>query len=124
MPWKIIYHDVEPEDYKIGDMWPDPGWAKSNIISEKYKRDSADKRPPLMIILPSIHYKDGDRFLIDRAASDDPEKKGWDVTIVGELKNGETPNITLSPSINCVGSYHGYIRNGEITDDCDGRRYD
>lgn len=123
MPWTITYRDKEPEDYKIGDMWPALGWANSNMLSNKYKNEAAGKRPPLMVILPSIHSEYGDRFIVDRGASDDPDNKGWDVVIVGELKDGETPDITLSPSINCVGSYHGYIRNGIITDDCEGRTY-
>jgi hypothetical protein len=37
--------------------------------------------------------------------------KGWTVT-------GEAPNLTVSPSINCLepGGWHGHIVNGEISD--------
>jgi hypothetical protein len=37
--------------------------------------------------------------------------KGWEVY-------GEAPNLTVSPSINCLepGGWHGHIVNGEITD--------
>jgi hypothetical protein len=35
----------------------------------------------------------------------------WSVT-------GEAPNLTVSPSINCLepGGWHGHIQNGELTD--------
>jgi hypothetical protein len=34
---------------------------------------------------------------------------------------GEPPMVTASPSINHVGQYHGWLRNGVLTDDCEGR---
>ncbi|MDB5056000.1 MAG: hypothetical protein JWM44_4050 [Bacilli bacterium] len=47
---------------------------------------------------------------------------GWNVI-------GEAPNFTVTPSINRYASYnhkgwHGYITNGVLTDDCEGRVYD
>lgn len=43
----------------------------------------------------------------------------WSVT-------GELPAITVSPSIAQQGgsAYHGFVKNGVITDDCDGRKFD
>lgn len=41
---------------------------------------------------------------------------GWNVV-------GDPPNLTITPSINCSGVYHGYITNGVITDDCEGRKF-
>lgn len=41
---------------------------------------------------------------------------GWTVT-------GKPPDITVSPSINYVGSYHGWLQNGVISQDVDGRNY-
>jgi len=38
-------------------------------------------------------------------------------------RTGEAPNITLTPSINWVGQYHGWLQNGILTDDCEGRTY-
>lgn len=38
--------------------------------------------------------------------------------------SGEIPNVTATPSINCVGVYHGWVTNGVVTDDCDGRKFD
>lgn len=37
--------------------------------------------------------------------------------------SGDLPNVTVTPSINMVGVYHGWIQNGVITDDCDGRTF-
>ena len=37
--------------------------------------------------------------------------------------SGEPPNITVSPSINVEGIYHGFIRDGVITDDVEGRTF-
>jgi hypothetical protein len=41
----------------------------------------------------------------------------WTVT-------GDAPNLTIHPSINAVGEYHGYIVNGVLSDDVDGRKFD
>lgn len=38
--------------------------------------------------------------------------------------NGDPPNISVSPSINAVGDYHGWLQNGVLSDDCEGRRFD
>ena len=36
---------------------------------------------------------------------------------------GTPPAISVSPSINCVGSYHGVIRDGVLSDDSEGRKF-
>jgi hypothetical protein len=41
----------------------------------------------------------------------------WDVS-------GEIPNVTASPSINFVGLYHGWVQNGVVSDDVEGRKFD
>jgi hypothetical protein len=43
-------------------------------------------------------------------------KEKWTVT-------GSLPNITVVPSINCIGRYHGFITDGIISDDCEGRKF-
>lgn len=40
----------------------------------------------------------------------------WDVT-------GEMPSITVNPSINDDGVWHGWIKDGVISDDVEGRTY-
>jgi hypothetical protein len=127
MPWNITFHTECPLNAKIGDMWPVlPDWFDSDslvLLSQRYNSGENGKRHPLMVMLPSIYNKDGERFLVDRYASGDANKTGWKVILIGELVDGQKPDITMEPSINCVGSYHGYIRNGVITDDCEGRTY-
>lgn len=41
---------------------------------------------------------------------------GWTVS-------GEAPNLTVTPSINAAGEYHGFITNGVIGDDLEGRKF-
>lgn len=38
--------------------------------------------------------------------------------------DGEIPNVTASPSINYVGIYHGWVQNGVVSDDVEGRKFD
>lgn len=39
-------------------------------------------------------------------------------------RSGEPPDVNVIPSINYVGIYHGWVRNGWVTDDCEGRKFD
>lgn len=41
---------------------------------------------------------------------------GWTI-------EGEMPNVTVRPSINQEGVYHGWITNGVLSDDIEGRTY-
>lgn len=65
------------------------------------------------VMLPS-----GIEWIIYSYASGLPKKK-WDV-------DGAPPNITVSPSINQKGGancYHGFIKSGVISEDCEGRKF-
>lgn len=75
------------------------------FLSEHYWRDWARIRPPLTIILPN-----GGIWMPDQISSNN---RGWQVT-------GELPTITVHPSINHPG-YHGWLKDGEFSDDVDGR---
>lgn len=117
MSWPIKYHAERPENINVGDMFPAP-WLEEHRefwLSAQFDRDWLDKRPPLVVRLPG-----GFDFCVDgpyRSKSDpNPTRQGWDVT-------GAPPNITLQPSINIGGMYHGWIRDGVITDDCEGRTF-
>lgn len=88
------------------EEWP---WylATPDNISDQYQGVR-----PLFVVLP-----DKSLFLVHGKCWRGSEKYGgWTVT-------GEAPNITVSPSINIVGFYHGWIQNGVVTDDCEGRKY-
>lgn len=85
------------------------------VLSPEYKRDWLGRRPPILVMLPSRC-----PWPIDRLATDNAGRmlaSGWTVT-------GDPPAVTVHPSINLKGRWHGWIRDGVITDDCEGRRYD
>lgn len=86
--------------------------AAQDYLSTTYVEQRMAHRPPLMVRLPG-----GIDFCIDSRADSPGGETGWHVT-------GEEPELTLSPSINVMGTYHGYIRGGFITDDCEGRTFD
>ena len=109
---------------EIGDAWfaphlLDPG--RASIMSEKlapnYYRDWAGKRAPIIVALP---YRNGpgigSHFCIDGSfwRNGEAHGDGWVVT-------GEAPLLTLSPSVNISGSYHGMIQNGVIGPDMEAR---
>jgi hypothetical protein len=85
------------------------GKSEGRFLSDRYLREDYDKRDPLVICLP-----DGWHWCIDQKASNGLE--GWQVS-------GEVPNLTASPSILSPG-YHGFLQNGVLTDDLEGRTYD
>jgi hypothetical protein len=60
----------------------------------------------LYVVTPGGHWP------VDHPSSDNGP--GW-------TRTGEPPNVTASPSINFVGRYHGFLQNGVLTDDCEGR---
>ncbi len=92
------------------DSWP---WylADKDDLSDHYFQRNAH-RQPLLLVLPGHQL-----FLIDGKCWDNGRKYGgWTVT-------GEAPLITVQPSINCKGLYHGFLTNGVLSDDVDGRSF-
>jgi hypothetical protein len=104
MDW---YFDPTGEREKAGKhvMFKAEQKGKLGFLSVHYWRDWSDKRPPICVVCPN-----GEWWEIDRKSSNGD---GWMVT-------GDLPNITCSPSI-VVKGYHGFLRNGEFTDDIEGR---
>ena len=54
---------------------------------------------------------------------------GWDMEQEGSPGHhwkvtGTIPLVTATPSINCVNVYHGYVTDGVVTDDVEGRKFD
>lgn len=101
---------VEHYSERIGDMWPVLPSAHENAdeaLSPDYVANRKDKRLPLMVQTPG-----GPWFMDGRSRSGD----GWTIT-------GEPPNLTVTPSINVIGSYHGWLTNGVLSDDTEGRTY-
>ena len=64
----------------------------------------------------------GSEWNIDRGRlmNSDPDRVGKK-PLSQWTRSGEPPNVTANPSINWVGTYHGWLKNGELTDDCEGR---
>lgn len=131
MPWPItLYESREAAriagngKVQTGAMWPaeiDEGvtvdqWCEwyGSLVARRYVRENKANRPPMFVKLP-----DGTDFCIDFCSSPEAANgggEGWGCA-------GAPPNVTLSPSVHIIGRYHGWIQNGVITDDCEGRRF-
>ena len=79
-----------------------------NYLSKHYWNDWANIRAPICVVCPN-----GETWEIDRKSRNGD---GWKVT-------GELPHITCTPSI-VVDGYHGFLRNGEFTNDLENRGAD
>lgn len=101
----------------IGTMWFSPDYREHpDFLSSHYHEQWADKRDPLFVCLPG-----GVDFCVDSRPTMQSHRQngGWNVT--GDLP--DLLNITVSPSILIGGGYHGYIRDGVVTDDVDGKTF-
>jgi hypothetical protein len=108
-------------DLKVGDMFYAPtneeDWGHTirfemKHLGEFYYQNNVHRRP-LFVILPGPAW-----FSIDgQARNAGVFHDAWTVA-------GEAPNITVTPSINLNGTYHGFLQNGIISDDVEGRKYD
>lgn len=122
MPYPLFMVEVQeidgwPREMQAGQCWFAPWLLRDehkDCLSPKYWAQWAAIRPPLYVTLPNL-----DVFCVDSYAREGGKKlgSGWDVS-------GTAPILTISPSINIVGYYHGWIRDGIITDDCEGRQFD
>lgn len=130
MPWqcRLIEDPFRPggpggKGVRIGDMWYSP-WKTTDDcppairadLSDEYRRDWAGKRPPLVVVVPALSHAGYRLIPIDEHYTRPGETHGWAVT-------GEPPDITCSPSINAIGDWHGFLANGVLSDDVEGRRY-
>lgn len=133
MPWpcRLIetpeldeHGNVEFARRQVGDMWyldlPEEELRKREL-TEQYWRDNAPRRKPVVLALPILYYggiRGVTPFLVDGKCFDSSRGHydGWIVT-------GEAPVLTVSPSIHMVGRYHGWLREGVLSDDVDGRTF-
>jgi hypothetical protein len=101
-PW----NDLPP-----GSYWTIPADKEGYFVrplSEEFRRSGRDF--VIFITLPG-----GAEWCPDLTSSESGQ--GWTVT-------GELPAITVSPSVHQLGRYHGFVQNGVLTDDLEGRSYD
>jgi hypothetical protein len=121
MSWQCRLIDLAPDeipwdrDRVVGDMWygkvPDPttmldpqSWGH---LSPDYLAHRVG-RPVLWVELP----RSGAMCLDWMYQS----SNGW-------TRTGDPPNVSVTPSINCKGDYHGFLTNGVVSDDVEGRTY-
>lgn len=77
-------------------------------LSDQYRERHLGRRPPIVVCLPG-----GRVFCVDGKSAGGG---GWTVS-------GDPPRITVTPSINWEGHYHGWLIDGVLSDDCEGRRF-
>lgn len=119
MAWKLFLVEQRPrlgeENHKPGACWYDPELLEDDwrdFLSKQYL-SIQDTRPPIMVLIPTV---DGLVPICVDSPPTDNKDGGWSIS-------GTLPNITITPSINLVGRYHGFIRNGVLEDDCEGRDF-
>jgi hypothetical protein len=88
--------EVEFQDLPVGAMWTEPAERTARGIDS------------LAVLLPGR--------VIWRM--DDSGTNGFLWT-----RSGNPPEVTMFPSINFVGIYHGWLRNGILSDDVDRRLF-
>lgn len=105
-----------PEDIDINDDLTEYEWpwflAKKYKIANYYFAHNSHRRP-LFIVLPRRTL-----FLIDGKCWNNGEMYG------GWIVSGDANNVTVEPSINIGGVYHGWLKEGILSADVDGRIYD
>lgn len=118
MPWtcRLV---ASRDSFNIGDMYFSESCDSTHtgelqrLLSPEYRRDWMGKRAPLFVVTPA------GPWCVDAQSTDGSGQytgHGWTVT-------GEVPNITATPSINMPGRYHGWLTNGILSDDLEGRTY-
>lgn len=95
--WRVPLADAD------GEMW----WLTGAGLSPEFRATGRDYL--IFILLPG-----GAEWSPDRLSTESGQ--GWTVT-------GELPNITVRASVHQLGRYHGYVTDGILSDDLDGRSY-
>jgi hypothetical protein len=124
MAWLCRFLEEEPQVRYPGDMWYAPGLisgirgqhAIEQELSEDYIYGSMATRAPLMLTLP-------DRSVICLDSRYVRYDMGGQRLRSGYRVYGSPPRITLLSSIE-TDSYHGWLRDGILSDDFEGREYE
>jgi hypothetical protein len=128
MSWKLKPCEFPPTPEEIecrapGDTWKIPlthrfdngetyeeAWR--HFLSPEFRASGRDH--VIVVRLPS-----GTDWVVDHVSSGSLQRgnpQGWTVT-------GAWPQISVTPSINEVDRYHGWVSGGEISDDLEGRTF-
>lgn len=107
---------TEPEDWKeIGHApWPFH-LVKPHKLGDRYYQHNLWRKPIVMLMPGRIW------FCLDGKAVDEGIYYGEGWSVVGDPTTG---SLTVHPSININGSYHGWLRQNQLSPDCEGRKYD
>lgn len=112
--WKRLAADSElkPGHCVIAPWVLEPDHWRAGSFGSHYLNLPQPRRAPILIMLPGDNQWCPDQMAWTSERGN--YGNGWMVT-------GEWPKISITPSINFVGRYHGFVIAGEITDDCEGR---
>jgi hypothetical protein len=105
--WKTPYSDLQP-----GDWWTRPlaDVVDDDDLSPELR--ASGRRETFWIRLP------GNCGSWCPDLNEAGGTSAWTLT----LADDGSP-LTATPSINAVGCYHGWLTNGVLTDDCEGRTF-
>ena len=119
MPIECIWRGTAYED-EWGPWQPGDCFYHGYYLSEHYKTNIATVRKPISVFVPARGATEkyrGTGFCIDSHPTGN-DGGAWQVSVdLASLVIGQKPLITVSPSINCVGIYHGFLQAGVLTDD-------
>jgi hypothetical protein len=122
MPWKCYIVELVEQDPPATD-WRYPGVRFSFLF-----RTADGVLRQLRKLRVGAMWRDPDRGIAVKL----PGCSGMNVWYMSEpgtngfrwALSGDMPNVTATPSINFVGSYHGWVQGGVVTEDCEGRKFD
>lgn len=104
-PHARSWNDLPP-----GSYWTIPADAEGYFVRPLSPEFHASGRDYVIFItLPG-----GAEWCPDMVSSESGQ--GWTVT-------GDLPNITVRPSVDQIGRYHGWLTDGVLSDDLEGRTY-
>lgn len=130
--WPITFRGEQPAAAKPGDAY----FVRADFVKEREDGVTVacghalsrafdgvkGQRRPIAVVLPT-----GYHLIVDTAFwsshNPNPQREGWRVHLAAPPVAGERLHLTLDPSVNIVGSYHGWIRAGVISPDVEGRRF-
>lgn len=131
--------NVDVARRQVGDMWfldVPREELKNRHLTAHYFAANAGRQPVVMMLPGRTYYLvDGQCFSSSctkcnakHSWSGEACPKGGEHTPRGYYDGwkvtGTPPKLTVQPSINYEGSYHGYLKDGVVGDDVEGRKYD
>lgn len=133
-----------PDEYKDDSRWPTHcpcGYAFLQEDTWQVNVDRLYKGCPDGKLYVCRAFPPGAMWTVDWLDSSlykGPDGKVWNLMLPGGVEwlvygpavgggkwdvQGVPPSITVSPSINCEGVYHGHVKQGLVSEDCEGRMF-